>query len=295
MERLDNKTVVVTGATDGIGRVVAQRLADAGAELVIVARHGAKASATLQDLRARALRAGGHVEMVKADLARLADVTEAAQAVRAQCSCVDILINNAGVMKNDFTLSPDGWEMNIAVNHLAVQSLTLHLLDRLLAAPSARVVNVNSAGHAAALRGGEVAIDFATWREDPAYEFSMAYSRSKLANLMFSYELASRLARTNVTVNALHPGSVRTALGRELSRLITEPYHLLFSTTVEKGADPVVHVATSRAVAGISGAYFDGLRQTRSSARSYDKEMWHSVWYESARATGVGANLATAA
>jgi len=287
MDDLKGKVVVVTGATDGIGVPAARRFVELGASLVLLARDSEKAD----NLRTRLVRnqPKASIRVVRVDLASLASIAAAASVVRAVCPKIDVLVNNAGVMKNRCELSADGFEINVAVNHLAVAALTLHLLDPILAAGSqARIVNVNSAGHAAALQGGgEVTVRFDTWKSDPDYSFSMAYSRSKLANLMWTYELAERLEGTGVTMNALHPGMVKTRLGRELSSLITVPFHFLFSTTPEKGAEPIVHLAAERDIARVTGAYFDRFQQVRSSARSYDKQTWKLVWDETAAITGL--------
>jgi NAD(P)-dependent dehydrogenase (short-subunit alcohol dehydrogenase family) len=279
---LAGKTIVMTGATDGIGRVVAERLAAGGARVGIVARDAHKGR------RLTKILGGGTLFL--ADLASLSQIARVAAEIADAFSAIDVLINNAGVMKRELTLSPDGYEMNIAVNHLAVAALTIPLLDRLRAAgPGARIVNTNSTAHAAALQGdGEVTAALETWRgEDRSYAFSMAYSRSKLANLVWGYELAARMRGAGLAVNAVHPGSVRTALGRELPWLLVESYHLLFSTTAEEGAEPIVHLAISDEVAGVTGAYFDRFRQVRSSARSYDPLERRRVWTETARITGL--------
>jgi NAD(P)-dependent dehydrogenase (short-subunit alcohol dehydrogenase family) len=270
---LAGKTIVMTGATDGIGRVVAERLAAGGARVGIVARDAHKGR------RLTKILGGGTLFL--ADLASLSQIARVAAEIADAFSAIDVVINNAGVMKRELTISPDGYEMNIAVNHLAVAALTIPLLDRLRAAgPVARIVNTNSAAHAAALQGD--------WRgEDRSYAFSMAYSRSKLANLVWGYELAARMRGAGLAVNAVHPGSVRTALGRELPWLLVESYHLLFSTTAEEGAEPIVHLAISDEVAGVTGAYFDRFRQVRSSARSYDPLERRRVWTETARITGL--------
>lgn len=284
---LKGKVVVLTGGTDGIGVPVARRFAELDVSLVILARDSGKA----EDVRTRLVREMPEVSVrvVRVDLASLASIEEAASAVLAAFPRIDVLVNNAGVMKSRCELSADGFEMNIAVNHLAVAALTLRLLERMLATDAqARIVNVNSAGHAAALRGGgEVSVRFDTWKGDPDYSFSMAYSRSKLTNLIWTYELAERLRGTGVTVNALHPGTVKTRLGRDLSSLITAPFHFLFSTTPEKGAEPIIHLATACEVAGVTGAYFDRFLQARSSARSYDRSNWKRVWDETVAITGL--------
>ncbi len=257
------KTIVMTGATDGIGRAVAERLAAGGARLGIVARDAHKGR--------RLIRILGGSTLFLADLASLSQVSRVAAKIANTFPAIDVLIYNAGVMKRELTL-------------------TIPLLDRLRAAgPGARIVNTNSAAHAAALQGdGEVTAALETWRgEDRSYAFSMAYSRSKLANLVWGYELAARMRGAGLAVNAVHPGSVRTALGRELPWLLVESYHLLFSTTAEEGAEPIVHLAISDEVAGVTGAYFDRFRQVRSSARSYDPLERRRVWTETAQITGL--------
>jgi NAD(P)-dependent dehydrogenase (short-subunit alcohol dehydrogenase family) len=283
MRDLDGSTVALTGATDGLGRHVAKRLAEKGASLVIIARNAEKARKIIQEI--------GGGSLVIADLASLSSIETAADQIVTNHRRIDILINNAGVIKRRLAMSPDGLEMTMMVNHIAVAALTLRLLPQLRAAgPGARIINTNSAGHAAALRGGgEVTPAIDTWRGgDTAYEFTMAYSRSKLANLLWTYELSERLRSSGVTVNAVHPGAVRTALDREVPKLLSFIFHTLFaSMSAAKGAEPLVHLATSHELASVSGAYFDRFRQVPSSPRSYDPASRREVWTETAKITGL--------
>jgi retinol dehydrogenase-12 len=283
MKDLNGRTVVLTGATDGLGRYLVERLARKGASLVIIARN--------EDKGRKVIREIGSGSLFMADLASLASIESVADLIATKHGRIDILINNAGVLKRRLEMSPDGYEMTMMVNHIAVAALTLRLLPQLLAAgPGARIINTNSAGHAGALRGrGEVTPAIETWRgADTAYEFTMAYSRSKLANLLWTYELAERLGSSGVTVNAIHPGAVRTALDREVPKLLSFIFHTLFlSTTAARGAEPLVYLATSDELRGVSGAYFDRFRQVPSSPRSYDRASRRRVWEETAKISGL--------
>jgi NAD(P)-dependent dehydrogenase (short-subunit alcohol dehydrogenase family) len=281
LRELDSRTVALTGATDGLGRYVAKRLAEKGASLIIIARNEEKARHLIEEI--------GSGSLVIADLASLASIDTAADRIATNHRRIDILINNAGVIKRRLEVSSDGYEMTVMVNHIAVAALTLRLLPQFLAVGhGARIINTNSAGHAAALRrGGEITPAIDTWRGgDTAYEFTMAYSRSKLANLLWTYELAERLGSSGVTVNAVHPGAVRTALDREVPKLLSFIFHTLFaSTSPAKGAEPLVHLATSKELEGVSGAYFDRFRRVPSSPRSYDLPSRRKVWVETAKIT----------
>ncbi len=251
--QLKDKTILITGSTDGVGRVVAQRLGAAGARVLVHGRDASRGKATVTEIEA----AGGKAELLVADLASLAEVRRLAEAVRARTSRLDILINNAGIGTAGARrqVSADGYELRFAVNYLAGFLLTSELLPLLKASSPARIVNVASAG--------QQAIDFSDVMLTRSYDGVRAYCQSKLAQILFTIDLAEQLKGSGVTVNALHPASyMNTTMVRQAG---VTPWN-----SVETGADAVLNLATSPALEGRSGLYFDGLRESRADAQAYD-------------------------
>ncbi|MBZ9955425.1 MULTISPECIES: SDR family NAD(P)-dependent oxidoreductase [unclassified Mesorhizobium] len=252
---LKDKTILITGSTDGVGRVVAQRLGAGGARVLVHGRDAARGKATVADIEA----AGGKAEFFAADLASLAEVRRLAEAVREKTARLDILINNAGVgtagQNAKRQVSADGYELRFAVNYLAGFLLTEGLLPLLKASAPARIVNVASAG--------QQAIDFSDVMLTHGYSGVRAYCQSKLAQILFTIDLAEQLKGSGVTVNALHPASyMNTTMVRQAG---VTPW-----SSVETGAEAIVNLATSPALEARSGLYFDGLRESRADAQAYD-------------------------
>ncbi|MFI7225171.1 SDR family NAD(P)-dependent oxidoreductase [Nonomuraea angiospora] len=266
------KTIVLTGATAGIGKEAAIRLAKSGHRVVLVGRNAQRGEELATRLR------GAH--FVQGDLSTASGVTNVAKSIIEAISSLDVLINNAGVMEPRRKLTDEGIELNFAVHHLAPYSLTGALLPLLGA--EGRVINVNSVGHARAMRGhGPVALDFDDLQSARSYEPTMAYSRAKLANLLFSYELQRRYPA--MTVAALHPGTVRTDLGRSFPRLQVMAVTALASSAA-KGAEPVCALATGPNV--VKGGYYDRHTLSRSSSESYDEAAAASLWEITERLRG---------
>jgi NAD(P)-dependent dehydrogenase (short-subunit alcohol dehydrogenase family) len=277
---LQGRICLVTGATTGIGSVTALELARLGGDVVIVGR---RSDRCLREV-ARVHRAtGGRVVALPADLSSLGQVRGLAEAFRSRFPRLDVLVNNAGSYFFRRELSADGLEMTFALNHLGHFALTLLLMRSLRASPSARVVNVSSAAHE------RWTVDFDDLRCDKRYERLAAYGRSKLANLLFTYELARRLKGTRITVNALHPGSVATNLGSDGAWLRVRVRNLVKRSMLrpEDGARTSVYLATSREVEGVSGRYFNQCRQIRSSEASYDETAAARLWQVSEGLSGV--------
>jgi NAD(P)-dependent dehydrogenase (short-subunit alcohol dehydrogenase family) len=254
---IKDKIVLVTGSTDGVGYMVAQRLGAAGARLLIHGRDENRARAAVAAIEAK----GGKAEFLIADLASLADVRRLAEAVRARTDRLDVLINNAGVGTGGQgakrQVSADGYELRFAVNYLAGFLLTSELLPLLMASAPARIVNVASAG--------QQAIDFDDVMLTHGYSGVRAYCQSKLAQILFTIDLAEQFDGTGVTVNALHPASyMDTTMVRQAG---VTPW-----SSVETGADAIINLATSPALEGRSGLYFDGQRESRADAQAYDEE-----------------------
>lgn len=283
MQRLEGKEIVVTGGTDGIGKVTARELAKMGASVTIVARDMAKAQSVIKELRA----AAGHdrVGFVRADLSSQKGVRGAAETIKARLKRLDVLINNAGAMFNRRQLSDDGIEQTLALNHLAYFQLTHLLLDMLKASAPSRIVNVASAAHNGAK------LDINDLQGAKGYSGWRAYQKSKLANIYFTYEMARRLEGSNVTVNCLHPGFVASSFGnnnRGLWRVAFGVAKNLFAISEANGARTSVYLASSPDVDGVTGKYFDSRRAVKSSPASYDEQKWRELWRASEKLTGVG-------
>jgi NAD(P)-dependent dehydrogenase (short-subunit alcohol dehydrogenase family) len=268
---MNDKVCLITGSTSGIGLVTARELARQGAQVVLVGRNPAKCAAAAAEIQATT---GNHVETLLADLSSQEQVRDLARQFRARHDRLDVLVNNAGGMWLRRQLTVDGLEMTFAVNHLAYFLLTDLLLDALKGNSTARIVNVASAAHRKAH------LDLADLMGERAYSGWRQYCRSKLLNLLFTYELARRVRGTSVTVNALHPGWVSTSFGGNngwkgwLFQLAARA----LAISPEKGARTVVYLASSSEVEGISGRYFVRERAVPSSAESYDEAAAARLW-----------------
>ena len=256
MRKLEGRTALVTGSTDGVGRVVAKRLAAAGARILIHGRDLGRGQGLIAELRAEG---HGDADFLTADLASLADVRRLADAVAASEPRLDLLVNNAGIgtggSAGQRAVSQDGFELRFAVNYLAGFLLTRLLLPKLLGSAPARIVNVASLGQAP--------LDFEDIMITRGYSGSRAYSQSKLAQIMFTIDLAEELAGKGVTVNSLHPATyMNTTMVRQAG---TTPI-----STVEEGADAIVNLILSPALEGRGGLFFDRLREARANAQAYD-------------------------
>jgi NAD(P)-dependent dehydrogenase (short-subunit alcohol dehydrogenase family) len=278
---MDGKVCLVTGATSGIGRETALELARRGATVALVARDGARGEATLAEV-ARAA-AGAPPVLFLADLASLGEVRRLAGEVSGRLPRLDVLVNNAGAIHMERKLTPDGHEMTFAVNHLAPFLLTTLLLPRLRASGKARVVNVASEAHRPAR------LDFEDLMGERDYAGWKAYGRSKLANVLFTYELARRLDGTGVTTNALHPGVVATGFGRNDPGWLRVAVRLVspFLIDARKGSATTVHVATAPELEGVTGRYFARSREAASSPASLDRGAQRRLWEASERLAGV--------
>lgn len=278
---MNGRTVIVTGATAGIGRVACERLAAMGASLALVARDRAKVEALAADLRRRgALPPSIHL----ADLSRVAEVRRVAAEIAA-LPRIDVLLNNAGAIFNRRTMTDDGLERTFALNHLAYFVLANLLLDRLKASAPARVVNVASEAH----RG--VTLNLADLQTTRGYNGWLAYKRSKLCNILFTRALARRLAGTGVTANALHPGFVATNFGNNntgIFRVGVGVAKRFMAIGPEEGAKTSVYLASAPEVATLSGLYFDKCAARDPSAAAQDDRSAEALWHESARLSGVG-------
>jgi NAD(P)-dependent dehydrogenase (short-subunit alcohol dehydrogenase family) len=286
---LAGRTCLVTGATSGIGEATAIGLARLGARVILVGRDPARGEASL----ARVKRDSGNddVILLLADLASLAEVRRLAGAVLEQAPALHVLVNNAGVVNLRRETTRDGFETTFAVNHLAYFLLTRLLEERLRASAPARVINVASEGH----RFGKLDIDDLQTAHQP-YRWMRVYGTSKLANVLFTYELSRRLEGSGVTANCLHPGAVGTGLGANNGRLgkIVLPLLRPFMRSPADGAKTSVYLAANDEVAGVSGRYFIRCRARASSAASRDEGLARRLWDASEALTGPVARASAA-
>ena len=278
---MEGKLCVVTGATDGIGRVTARALAEMGAEVVLVGRNAAKGAEVCEAIH----RSSGNdrVRFEQADLSSQAEIRALAARLAAGGAAIDVLVNNVGAMFTRRRESADGIEMTFALNHLGYFLLTGLLLESLKAGPSGRIVNVASQAH----RSGRIDLD--DLQGTRRYRGMSAYCQSKLANILFTYRLAELLAETPVTANCLHPGFVASRFGQNngwLFAMVLKVVMRLSAIDVEAGARTSVHVATSADLAGVSGRYFDKSRETASAPASRDEETGRRLWELSEELTG---------
>jgi NAD(P)-dependent dehydrogenase (short-subunit alcohol dehydrogenase family) len=278
---LKEKTCLVTGATSGVGLATARGLAGLGAKVIIVGRDDRKCSRVLTTMRREV--PGSIAEYFVADLSSQAQVRTVAEDLKRRYSQLDVLVNNAGGYFRTREVTVDGLEMTFALNHLSYFLLTNLLLEVLVQSPSARIVNVASCAH----EGGKM--DFENLQGEHHYIRSRAYSQSKLANVLFTYSLAKRLLQTRVTVNALHPGYVRSNLGINNGWLKKKLLNLLDRRMIspEAGARTCVYLASSPDVEGVSGRYFDQCKEIRSSEASYDERSMEELWKLSEELTGL--------
>lgn len=278
---MHGKVCLITGATAGIGLVTAEALARQGATVVAVARHAERGAALVERLRQTTGKQA--VELLLADLSSQEQIRRLAQAFRQRFARLDVLVNNAGAIFTKRQCSVDHIEMTLALNHLGYFLLTHLLLDTLQASAPARIINVASDAHRNAH------IDFDDLQGERRYSGWRAYCQSKLANILFTYALATRLHGSGVTVNALHPGFVATNFGNNNGGLFGWLIRLfkIGAISPERGAQTMIYLATAPAVAGHTGAYFVRKRPVRSSSVSYHQEDAERLWQLSAAMTGV--------
>lgn len=278
----DGKICLITGATSGIGYITARELAAKGMAVTIVGRDPAKTQAAAARIKQEAGVA--QVEYLVADLSSQAEVRRLADEFKQRHQKLDVLLNNAGAMFTSQQKSVDGIEMTFALNHLAPFLLTHLLLDTVKASAPARIIVVGSDAH----NGAKNSFDDPQQKRR-GYNGLRAYGESKLANIMFTYELARRLAGTGVTANALHPGFVASNFGKNNGGIVGFGMTLLRPIMIssKRGAQTSVYLASSPEVEGVTGQYFVKSKSARSSASSYDEAAQRHLWELSEELTGL--------
>lgn len=270
---LVGKTILVTGATEGIGKAAALDFARRGATLVLVGRNPEKT----ERVRSELAQASGNqrIETIVADLSLVAENRRVAREFLAKHNELHVLVNNAGAIFNTRRLTAEGYEMTFALNHLAYFVLTEELLDVLQKTPGARIVSTSSGAHA------QGKLDFDNWirREGRFFGFAV-YGASKLANILFTRELSRRLEGTGVTVNCFHPGFVSTGFGSAngLMSPFIKAGAILFGRTAEKGAETLIWLATSPDAANVTGEYFMDKKPARRTRKARNDEAAKQLW-----------------
>ena len=276
------KSCMVTGATAGIGQVTARELAQQGATVIVVGRNRGKSEATVNEIKQQTGNA--NVEFLLADLSVQKDVHQLAEQFKRKHQRLHVLVNNAGAIFLRRQESADGIELTFALNHLNYFLLTNLLLDTLKASAPARIVNVSSRAHQRV-----AGLNFDDLQSRKWYFAQRVYGQSKLANVLFTYELARRLEGTGVTANALHPGFVATRFATNNGWLtqLARPVLDRFALTAEEGAQTMIYLATSPEVEGVTGKYFVKEKAVPSSPVSYDRAAASRLWQISAEMTAL--------
>lgn len=276
------KTIMITGVTSGIGLETAVALARGGARLLVTARDEGRGERSLAEIRRRS--GADTVEVVALDLASLASVRACAADVATRTDRLDVLVNNAGLVVGERQQTDNGFEMTIGVNHLGPFLLTNLLRPVLEASASARVVTVASFAH----HQGRMEIDDLMW-ERRRYNSMAVYGTSKLANILFTKELARRVGGNGVTATCLHPGTIRSGFGHSGPRALQLGLGLVarFFTDAEHGAATSVHLAASREAEDWSGIYVDRRRITTPSKPARDQALAEALWHRSAELVGL--------
>lgn len=277
-QNLSGKRIIVTGATAGIGEVTALELARKGAAVVLVSRNPEKCATTAERIRQET--GNPEVDHLSADLSSQAEIRRLAAEFQSKYDRLDVLVNNAGAAFLERQLSVDGIEMTLALNHLSYFLLTHLLMDMLKASSPARVVNVSSNAHFKA------ALEFDNLQSGRSYSAYTAYKRSKFANILFTYELARLLRGTGVTANALHPGLVKSDIGKNVNWWVGLGWKIFTALsgglTPEQGAQTSIYLASAPEVETVTGKYFVKQKETPSDPATYDQDAARRLWELSA-------------
>ena len=278
---MGGKVVLITGGTSGIGKAAATALAGMGATVVITGRNEERGKRALQEIREESGNNG--VELILADLTVQDEVRRLAEELRERHNQLEVLVNNAGLVLSERTETPDGIETQLAINHLAPFLLTNLLLDLLKESAPSRIVTVSSDAH----RWAKIDLDDLQSRK--RYRGMQVYGKTKLANIMFTYELAERLEGTGVTANCMHPGGVNTNFGNNQGGPMNLLFRLFkpFMRSPEQGADTLIYLASSPEVEGMTGKYLADRKVKAASDAAYDETTRKRLWEASEELTGL--------
>lgn len=279
---MQDKICLITGATSGIGKAAALKLADTGASLILLSRNEKKGEKICNQIKEKN---NTQVKFYKADISSMKQVRNVSEKIKSDFNHIDVLINNAGARFDNYFKNDEGIELTFATNHLGHFLLTLSLIEMLKKSSQGRVINISSAAHA---NGTEELYDIVAPEH---YDRRLAYGRSKLANLYFTYELASRLQSSKITVNAVDPGGVATNFSRNNGLIPWMKHYLSYILNLklispQKASETVVYLASSDEVSRISGKYFFEKKEINSSSASYSKETAMKLWQLSLKLTG---------
>ena len=266
---MNDKTILITGSTDGIGKQAALELSELGARVILHGRNKSKVKQVLREFEQKT--DDDRLDFFIADLSSFQQIRTMSAEIRRKYSRLDVLINNAGVAMNKPEISEDGYEMTFAVNHLAVFAFTLLLLDLLTRSAPSRIINVSSMAHSSSL-------NFENLTEPRHFDGWEVYCQSKLCNILFTYELAEKLQNMGVTVNCLHPGVIDTKLLR---------VNFGGGSPVTEGSRKLVYLATAPELAKVTGKYFNDNRQTRSAEITYNADTRKKLWHLSEKLCGL--------
>ena len=283
-ENLENKVCLITGATNGIGEEAAKELNKMGAEIVFVARNEEKGEQLKAELKEAT---GKESTMILANLSSQAEVKSAAEKFLSMEKPLDILLNNAGIMNRERSITEDGLEEVFSVNHLAYFTFTLMLIDKLKSTEGSRVVNVASGAHQFVKE-----MNFGDLQSEKVFKPMQVYGQSKLANILFTKSLANKLADHGVTVNCLHPGFVSTGIGSNNKGIWNILMSLArpFARKTDKGAETSVYLCSSPEVKDISGEYFVDCKIEKVSDAAKSSDQADKLWEISSELTGLGLN-----
>lgn len=259
---MKNKTILITGATDGIGKQTAIELIRMGARVIIHGRNNDSCEKAIDVIRQEIKNSS--VEYISCDLSSLAEVNNMSKNIIENYSKIDVLINNAGVYENEKVLTIDGYERTFAVNNLAHFLLTISLLDLLKSSSPARIINVSSVAHQ------NCNFDLQNLNSEKSFGAYSSYAISKAANVLFTYKLAENLANSNITVNSLHPGVITT-------KLLYKGFGIN-GASLKRGAETSVYLASSPEVEHLTGKYFSDSEEKQSAQFTYDKELQQEFW-----------------
>jgi len=281
---MNNKICLITGATSGIGKAAAFKLADLGASLILLSRNKGKGEQICEQIRKRINNA--QIKFCEVDISSMEEVRRTVEKIKANFNRIDVLINNAGARFDNYLKNDEGIELTFATNHLGHFLLTLSLIEKLKKSGQGRIINVSSSAHSGVIQELDDIV------MPVNYDRMVAYGRSKLANLYFTYELSNKLKNSKITVNALHPGGVATNIGRHKWLPARVKYYIFYFLkrnliSPQKAAETIIYLASAIEAKEFTGKYFFNKKEIESSPASYNRETASKLWQLSLKLAGV--------